>query len=77
MTHVATTRASMPQTASSLSLHKTQSDVIRKISLLAGIASLVLQVTQRCPQHALLCVDVVRMPQDGSKDNILLWQTVK
>ena len=77
MTHVATTRALMQQTVSSLSLDKTQSDVIREISPLAGIASLVLLVTQRCPLHALLCIVVVRMPQDGSKGNILLLQTVK
>ena len=67
----------MQPTASSLSLGKATSDVIKKISLLAGIALLVLLVTQRCPPHAHLCVVVVRVPQDGSKDNILLWQTVK
>ena len=77
MTHAAPTRASMQPTASSLSLGKTKSDVIKKISLLAGIALLVLLVTQRCPLHAHPCVVVVRVPQDGSKDNILLWQTVK
>ena len=77
MTHAATTGSSMQPTAWSLSLDKTHSDVIRKISPLAGIASPVLLVTQRCPLHVHLCVVVVRMPQDGSKDNILLLQTVK
>ena len=77
VTHAATTIALMQQTASNLSLDRTHSDVIREISPLAGIALLVLLVTQRCPQHAHLCVVVVRMPQDGSKDNILLLQTVK
>jgi len=77
MTHAAITRASMQPTASKLSLDKAQSDVIREISPLAGIVLLVLLVTQRCPLHAHLCVVVVRMPQDGSVDSILLWQTVK
>ena len=67
----------MQHTDSNLSLDKTKSDVIREISLLAGIALLVLLVTYRCPLHVHLCVVVVRMPQDGSKDNILLWQTAK
>ena len=67
----------MQPTASNLSLDKSQSDVIKEISLLAGIASLVLLVTQRCPLHVHLCVVVVRMLQEGSKENILLWQTVK
>ena len=67
----------MQPTASHLSLDRTHSDVIREISPLAGIALLVLLVTQRCPLHVHLCVVVVRMPQDGSKENILLWQTVK
>ena len=77
MTHAATTRASVQPTASKLSLDKAQSDVIREISPLAGIVLLVLLVTQnrRCPLHAHLCVVVVRMPQDGSVDSILLWQT--
>jgi len=77
MTHAAATRASMQPTASNLSLDKAQSDVIREISPLDGIALLVLLVTQRYPLHAHLCVVVVRTPQDGSKDNILLWRTVK
>jgi len=77
MTHAATTRASMQPTASNLSQDKAQSDVIREISPLDGIVSLVLLVAQRCPIHAHLYVVVVLMPQDGSKDNILLWQTVK
>ena len=77
MTHAATTGTSMQPTASSLSLDKTQFDVIREISPLAGIALLVLLVTQRCPLHADLCVVVARMPQDGSKDSILLLETVK
>ena len=77
MTHAAATGASVQPTASNLSLVKTQSDVIREMSPLVGIALLVLLVTQRCPLHVHLCVVVVRMPQDGSKDNILLWQTVK
>ena len=77
MTHVAITRASMKPTASKRSLDKTHFDVIREISPLAGIALLVLQVTHRCPLRVHLCVVVVRMPQDGSKENILLWQTVK
>ena len=74
MIHAATTRASMQRTASILSLDKAQSDAIRGISPLAGIVLLVLLVTQnrRCPLHAHLCVVVVRMPQDGLKDNILL-----
>ena len=76
-THAATTKALMQPTASNLSLDKAQSDVIEEIGALAGIALLVLLVTQRCPLHVHLCVVVVRMPQDGSKDNILLWQTVK
>jgi len=67
----------MQSTVLSLSRVKAQSDVIREISPLDGIALLVLLVTQRCPLHAHLCVVVVLMPQDGSKDNILLWQTVK
>ena len=67
----------MQPTASSLSLDKTQSDVIREISPLAGIALLVLLETHICPLHVHLCVVVVRMPQDGSKDNIPLWKTVK
>ena len=67
----------MQPTASHLSLDRTHSDVIREISPLAGIALLVLLVTQICPLHAHLCVVVARMPQDGSKDNILLLQTVK
>ena len=77
MNHVASTKASIQQTASSLSPDKTQSDVIRTISHLAGIALLVLLVINRCSLYAHLCVVVVRMPQDGSKDNIPLWQTVK
>ena len=77
MTHAATTRASMQQTASTLLLDKAKSDVIKEISPLAGIALLVWQVTHRCPLHVHLSVVVVRMPQDGSKRNILLWQTVK
>ena len=77
MTHAATTRASMQQTVLSLSRVKAQSDVIREISPLDGIVSLVLLVAQRCPLHAHLYVVVILMPQDGSKDNILLWQTVK
>ena len=77
VTHAATTGTSMQPTASSLSLDKTQFDVIREISPLAGIALLVLLVTQRCPLHAHLCVVVARMPQDGSKDSILLLETVK
>ena len=77
MIRAATTRPSIQQTGSKVSLDKTQSNVIREISLLAGIALLVLLVTHRCPLHVHLCVVVVRMPQDGSKDNILLWQTVK
>ena len=76
-THVANTRASMQQIVLSLSLVKAKSDVIREISPLVGIASLVLLVTQRCPLHVHLCVVVVRMPLDGSKDKILLWQMVK
>ena len=67
----------MQQIVLSLSLVKAKSDVIREISPLVGIASLVLLVTQRCPLHVHLCVVVVRMPLDGSKDNILLWQMVK
>ena len=67
----------MQPTASNLSLDKTQFVVITKISLLAGIAFLVLLVIQKCPLHAHPCVVVVRMPQDGSRDNILLWQTAK
>ena len=67
----------MQSTASNLSLDKAQSDVIREILPLDGIALLVLLVTQRCPLHAHLCVVAVRTPQDGSKDNILLWRTVK
>ena len=77
MTHAAITKPSMQQIVLSLSLVKAQSDVIREILSLAGIALLVLLVIQRCPLHVHLCVVVVRMPQDGSKDNILLWQTVK
>ena len=78
MTRAATTRPSMQQTASKASLDKVKSDVIREISPPAGIALLVFGlVTQRCPLHVHLCVVVVRMPQDGSKENILLWQTVK
>ena len=77
LTHAAATGASMQPTASSLSLDKTQSDVIREISPLAGIALLVLLVTKRCPLHVHLCVVVVRMPQEGSKENILQLQTVK
>jgi len=77
MIHATTTRTSMQPTASNLSLDKAQSDVIREISPLDGIALLVLLVTHRCPLHAHLCVVVERMPRDGSKDNILLWQTVK
>ena len=77
LTRAATTRTSMQPTASNLSLDKSQSVVIRETSPLAGIALLVLLVTQRCPLHVQLCVVVVRMPQDGSKDNILLLQTVK
>ena len=77
ITPAATTRTSVQQTGSKASLNKAKSDVIREISLLAGIALLVLLVTQRYPLHVHLCVVVVRMPQDGSKDNILLWQTVK
>ena len=77
MTHAATSTASMQLTDSKLSLDKAKSDVIREISLLAGIALLVLLVTLRCLQHVHPCVVVVRTPQDGSKDNILLWQTVK
>ena len=77
LTHAATTTTSMQQTALSLTLDKAQSDVIREISPLDGIALLVLLVTQRYPLHAHLCVVVVLMPQDGSKENILLWQTVK
>jgi len=76
MTHAATTRPSMQPIASSLSQDKAQSDVIREISPLAGIVLLVFLVTQRCPLHAHRCVVVVRMRQDGSVDNILLWQTV-
>ena len=76
-THVANTRASMQQIVLSLSLVKAKSDVIREISPLVGIATLVLPVTQRCPLHVHLWVVVVRMPRDGSKDNILLWQMVK
>ena len=76
-THAATTKASMQPTASILSLDKAQSDVIEKTWTLDGIALLVLLVTQRCPLHVHLCVVVVRMHQDGSKDNILLLQTVK
>ena len=67
----------MQSTVLSLSRVKAQSDVIREISPLDGIALLVLLVTHRCPLHAHLCVVVERMPRDGSKDNILLWQTVK
>ena len=67
----------MQSTASNLSLDKAQSDVIREILPLDGIALLVLLVTHRCPLHAHLCVVVVHMPQDGSKDNILLWRTAK
>ena len=67
----------MQPTASNLLLNDAQSDVIREISPLAGIALLVLLVTHRCPLHVHLCDVVVLMPQDGSKDNILLWQTVK
>ena len=67
----------MQPTASILSLDKAQSDVIEKTWALDGIALLVLLVTQRCPQHVHLWVVVVRVPQDGSKVNILLWQTVK
>jgi len=77
MTHAATTRASMQPTASNLTLDKAQFDVIREISPLDGIVLLVLLVIHRCPLHAHLCVVVVLMPQDGSKENILLWQTVK
>ena len=77
MTHAATTIASMQLTGSRVLLDKAKSNVIREILPLAGIASLVLLVTHRCPLHAHLCVVVVRMLQDGSKDNILLWQTVK
>ena len=77
MDHATTTRPSVQQTASNRSLDKAKSDVIKEMSPLAGIALLVLLVTQRCPLHVHLCVVVVRMPQDGSKDNILLWQTVK
>ena len=77
MTHAATTKALMQPTASKLSLDKAKSDVIKEISPLAGIALLVLLVTHRCPLHVHLCVVVVRMPQDGSKDSILLLQTVK
>ena len=77
ITPAATTRTSVQQTGSKASLNKAKSDVIRERSLLAGIALLVLQVTQTYPLHVHLCVVVVRMPQDGSKDNILLWQTVK
>ena len=77
MTHAAITRTSMQPTASKRSLDNPPSDVIREISLQAGIAFLVLLVTLRCLQHVHLCVVVVRMPQDGSKGNILLWQTVK
>ena len=67
----------MQPIASKLSLDKSHSDVIREISPRTGIALLVLLVTQRCPLHVHLCVVVVRMHQDGSKDNILLLQTVK
>ena len=77
MTRAVTTRPSMQPTASNLSLDKNQSDVIREISPLVGIASMVLLVTYRCPLHVHLCVVVVPMPQDGSKDNILLLQMVK
>ena len=77
MTHAAATRTSMQPTALSLSLVKAQSDAIREISPLAGIALLVLLVTQWCPLNAQVCVAVVRMPRDGSEDSILLSQTVK
>ena len=77
MTHAATSTASMQLTDSKLSLDKAKSDVIREISLLAGIALLVLLVTLRCLQHVHPGVVVVRMPQDGLKENILLRQTVK
>ena len=77
MTHAATTRTLMQPTALSLLLVKAQSDAIREISTLAGIVLLVLLVTQRCPLNVQVCVVVVRMPQDGSEDSILLWQTVK
>ena len=75
-THAATTSSSVQPTASSLSLVKAQSDAIREISLLAGIALLVVMVTQRCPLIVQMCVVVVRMPQDGSEAGILLRQTV-
>ena len=65
MTHAAFTIPSMQPIASNLLLVKAQSHVIENISPLAGIALLVLLVTQRCPLHAHLSVVVVRMPQDG------------
>ena len=77
MTRAVTTRTSMQPTASNLSLDKNLSNVIREISPLDGIALLVLLVTHRYPLHVHLCVVVVHMPQDGSKDSILPWQTVK
>ena len=77
MAHAVTTRALMQPAALSLSLVKAQSDAIRQISTLAGIVLLVLLVTQRCPLNVQVCVVVVRMPQDGSEDIILLSQMVK
>ena len=77
MTRAATTKALKQPTASKLSLDKAKSDVIREISPRTGIALPVLLVTHRYPLHVHLCVVVVHMPQDGSKDSILPWQTVK
>jgi len=65
LTHAATTTTSMQQTALSLTLVNSHSDAIREISTLAGIASLVFLVTQRCPLIVQARIVVVRMLQDG------------
>ena len=77
MTRAAATKTLMQATASKLSLVKAKFGVIREISPLVGIALLVFLITHRCPLHVHLCVVAVHMPQDGSKDSILPWQTVK